>query len=609
MIAVISKRNDLMLFVQIFWALTNFNRLNIYGTAMRTRNTTTPLMYQPLEPRQVLSASPVISLDSGTLTIDGTNSDDSVFLRIAGGEVQVTLRTDDSASRIEYFAESDVTDFRFNGNNGDDHIVNRTALPLLAFGNRGNDRLIGGRGNDVLRGGPGDDVLNGFLGDDSLHGDYGDDILSGSQGNDRLFGWFGDDTLLGGTGDDYISGYLGNDWAHGGDGDDVLRGHEGNDRLVGGNGNDELYGWLGNDHLFGSNGDDYISGYTGDDFIAGGNGDDELKGHEGRDRIFGGNGNDRLYGWTGNDLLNGQAGNDELFGGDGDDNLRGGDGNDILHGDSGNDWLHGGRDNDILFGFSGNDRLIGGHGDDILCGGFGNDSYGGIDDGDTGYDPDSPFQSEGISRTEQALGEESGRFYERFINALAERANRTARSVRNIAGADSSLLPELNFDADAFGNELQAGTLISNQWAALGINISSSRPGTNPAMIFDSANPTGGDVDLATSDQGNVLIISEDGDSSDPDDNARGGTLIFDFDRPTDVAEVGLLDVESNQTTQIRLYDSNGDLIKVITSTGRADNLQQAIDVSAEGVSRMEVQLQGSGAITNVTFSREAHLV
>ena len=40
-------------------------------------------------------------------------------------------------------------------------------------------------------------------------------------------------------------------------------------------------------------------------------------------------------------------------------------------------------------------------------------------------------------------------------------------------------------------------------------------------MIFDSANPTGGDQDLASDTLGGLLIISEDGDSSDPDDNAR----------------------------------------------------------------------------------------
>ena len=562
--------------------------------------------YQTLESRNVLSANPIVSLDGGTLTIEGSSGDDTVYVRIAHGEVLATYQTNGNGFQTEYFPESEVDDFRFNGNDGNDHIVNRTTLSLVAYGNRGNDRLIGGRGNDELHGGPGDDVLNGFLGDDSLHGDYGNDILSGWHGNDRLYGWYGDDVILGGTGDDYVSGYFGNDWADAGDGDDVLRGHEGNDHLIGGNGNDELYGFHGHDHLYGGEGDDYISGYTGSDFIAGAGGDDILKGHEGVDRIFGGDGDDLLYGWKGNDLLNGMAGDDEIWGGDGNDNLRGESGNDILHGDTGNDWIHGGDGNDILFGFTGTDRLVGGTGHDLLCGGFGNDSYGEIDEGDAGYDPDSLFQSEGDLATDQLLSDSAAEVFEDFINELSERAREVAESLEQVDNnSHSSCLPELNFDRDAFDQTLEAGTVVSNQWAAWGINISTDRPGAHPAMIFDSANPTGGDFDLASPDQANLLIISEDGDSSDPDDNARGGTLIFDFDRPTEIAELGLLDIDQNETTQIRLYDSQGSLIKTINVNGRGDNRQQAVDISAKDVSRMEVDLDRSGAITHVAFHRK----
>jgi len=404
--------------------------------------------YQTLETRNVLSADPIISLAGGTLTIDGSSGDDTVFVRIAGDEVEATYQTNGNGFQTEYFPASEVTDFRFNGNDGDDHIVNRTELPLLAYGNRGNDRLIGGRGNDELHGGPGDDVLNGFLGDDSLHGDYGNDILSGWHGNDELYGWFGDDVILGGTGDDYISGYFGNDWADAGDGDDVLRGHEGNDHLIGGNGNDELYGFRGHDHLYGGEGDDYISGYTGSDFIAGAGGDDILKGHEGVDRIFGGDGDDLLYGWHGNDLLNGMAGNDEIWGGEGDDNLRGEAGNDILHGDNGNDWIHGGDGNDVLFGYFGNDRLVGGHGNDILCGGFGNDSYGEIEDGDTGYDPDSLFQSGGDFANDQLLNDSAAQALEDFVNQLSDRAKEVSESIDQVNNTD------LDFNSDVFDQQL-----------------------------------------------------------------------------------------------------------------------------------------------------------
>ena len=59
-------------------------------------------------------------------------------------------------------------------------------------------------------------------------------------------------------------------------------------------------------------------------------------------------------------------------------------------------------------------------------------------------------------------------------------------------------------------------------------------------LIFDTAHPTGGDYDLRTpgsgsgntSALGNVLIISEDGDESDPDDDENGGTMVFEFALP-----------------------------------------------------------------------------
>ena len=95
--------------------------------------------YQTLESRNVLSANPIISLDGGTLTIDGSSGDDTVFVRILHGEVQATHQTNGGGFQTEYFPASEVTDFRFNGNDGNDHIVNRTELPFLAYGNRGND--------------------------------------------------------------------------------------------------------------------------------------------------------------------------------------------------------------------------------------------------------------------------------------------------------------------------------------------------------------------------------------------------------------------------------------------------------------------------------------
>ena len=144
-----------------------------------------------------------------------------------------------------------------------------------------------------------------------------------------------------------------------------------------------------------------------------------------------------------------------------------------------------------------------------------------------------------------------------------------------------------------------SGTVMDDEYAGVGVHISSGND-HKPPMIFDTDNPTGGDYDLATDNLGNVLIISEDGDSQDPDDNAHGGKLYFDFDDAVVADSITVLDVE--ECARVRLFDENGNLIgEFWGQTG--NNGQQVIDLGdTAGVARMEVTLFGSGAIDNVSF-------
>ena len=148
-------------------------------------------------------------------------------------------------------------------------------------------------------------------------------------------------------------------------------------------------------------------------------------------------------------------------------------------------------------------------------------------------------------------------------------------------------------------NKLAAGTIVDNEFVAEGVTISASG-GSNQAMIFDTSNPTGGDDDLATDNLGNVLIISEDGDSSDPDDNAGGGTFTFDFDGAVTVNSLTFLDVE--ESAWVKFYDEDGNLIKTVDVHGGADNGQISVDFGVDNVGSMEVILGGSGAIDNLSF-------
>lgn len=155
------------------------------------------------------------------------------------------------------------------------------------------------------------------------------------------------------------------------------------------------------------------------------------------------------------------------------------------------------------------------------------------------------------------------------------------------------------------GFELPKGTIVSDQFA--GVSIAAFRANNpsagNQAMVFDSANPTGGDSDLATSNLGGVLIISEDNDSGDPDDNASGGTFVFDFDAPSDIGSLTFLDTEEPQPI-VRLFDENGNQIgSDILGPVTVDGGQGVADINVAGVSQMTITLQGSGAIDNLEFT------
>ena len=100
-------------------------------------------------------------------------------------------------------------------------------------------------------------------------------------------------------------------------------------------------------------------------------------------------------------------------------------------------------------------------------------------------------------------------------------------------------------------------------WSAFGVTVETLlRSQLNfhyhGAMIFQSSdadgNPTwtGQDEDLktpgyhSTNDEArhNILIVSEDGDATDPDDDAQGGVIVFQFDTEREIHSVDLIDID-----------------------------------------------------------------
>jgi Ca2+-binding RTX toxin-like protein len=250
---------------------------------MKARKSRT-LGVQSLESRELMAG--VIGLNAGNLTILGTAANDTVVVNQIGALVQVSM-THLGHTHTQIFNAAAVQQITFRGYAGDDYFANNTNIRSTAYGDAGNDTLIGGGNVDVLFGGIGNDRLFGRGGNDVMYGQDGEDLMYGGIGNDSMFGQNGHDRMYGEAGLDYLRG---------GEGNDLLDGGADADRLFGENGNDTLLGQAGNDLLYGGAGFDLLRGGLGDDWLYGEAGNDLLFGDAGLDRLIGGEGNDRLDG-------------------------------------------------------------------------------------------------------------------------------------------------------------------------------------------------------------------------------------------------------------------------------------------------------------------------
>ena len=173
-----------------------------------------------------------------------------------------------------------------------------------------------------------------------------------------------------------------------------------------------------------------------------------------------------------------------------------------------------------------------------------------------------------------------------------------------------------------------AGTIMDSEYNALGISISAVNLSSGPdlAVVFDSNNPTGGDFDLAgpfgnttlgSISPGNLLILQENDDCdahicATPDDEGSrpAGQLIINFSDSVLLESIDFFDVEDVEATPqhaIELYDLQNNLISnlfFVPDTG-GDNMWAQVLFNTAGVSTIVINMGGSGAIDNITFTQQ----
>ncbi|MEM7249738.1 MAG: hypothetical protein AAF533_30820 [Acidobacteriota bacterium] len=137
--------------------------------------------------------------------------------------------------------------------------------------------------------------------------------------------------------------------------------------------------------------------------------------------------------------------------------------------------------------------------------------------------------------------------------------------------------------------------------------------GSGPVVAFDSTDPTCADDDLLTPgpgtdngvSRGMVLVLQETGSGCAPDDDRDGGVITIDYEVPTDVAWIGLLDVDEPGSI-VRAWDASGELISEVDIPALDDNSWQRIGVGSLEVVSLEIVLAGSGAVTDIACSADA---
>lgn len=147
-------------------------------------------------------------------------------------------------------------------------------------------------------------------------------------------------------------------------------------------------------------------------------------------------------------------------------------------------------------------------------------------------------------------------------------------------------------------SSLKEGDVVTNQLELFTVNAVG---GSGKAMIFDSncsgSNCSGQDPDLGVN-LGNILIVSEDGNSSDPDDSSSASKLILNLRKDIIPRSLYLVDVEEGAS--VKLYKDSSLVLEksVVTQNG----YKKAVDLGKSLADKIIIDFNGSGATGKLEF-------
>ncbi len=239
-----------------------------------------------------------------------------------------------------------------------------------------------------------------------------------------------------------------------------------------------------------------------------------------------------------------------------------------------------------------------------------------------------------------------------IIGAVAACDAEPAPAHQSAIAQSAEMCTTLDFDTTPHGDDIHRGDVVEHTYDDVGVDLRVSRPRRGGrceakceectscqaecndgrrceracnkcercakhrrglAVAFDTEHAYH-DPDLAFEDRGNVLISQEHFSRRDrrrgrvrhPDDDARGAVFELSFHRRTCVQGLILLDLdEGEDPAALRFYGSGDTLIDTRFVEPAGDHTQQLVQLDGPGVcgvTRMEIQLSGSGAVDDIQF-------